>query len=66
MEGIGEGERVLAGAARDDGRKVGRVESGFEPEQRTPVEEAVCFGKRVDSNNLGICTRSGRYNDGKR
>lgn len=33
MEGIGEGERPGWGGGRDDGWKVGRVESGFEPEQ---------------------------------
>lgn len=38
---------------REDGRMVGRVESGFEREQRTPVEGTVSSGGRADSGNSG-------------
>lgn len=55
MRGTVERERVLAGATgeRMDGEWGGRVESGFEREQRTPVEGTVGSGEQVDWDNLG-------------
>lgn len=50
MGGTVERERVLAGATgeRMDGKWGGRVEIGFEREQRTPVEGTVGSGEQVD------------------
>lgn len=55
MGGTVERERVLAGAAgeRMGGKWGGRVESGFEQEQRTSVEGTGGSGEQVDWDNLG-------------
>lgn len=55
MGGTVERECVLAGAAEErmDGKWGGRAESGFEREQRTPVEGTVGSGEQVHWDNLG-------------
>lgn len=68
MGGTVERECVLAGAAEErmDGKWGGRVESGFEREQRTPVEGTVGPENKCTGIIWGISTRLGRYNDGER
>lgn len=64
MEGIGEGERP--GWARETMMRRGGVESGFEPGAKDAGGRGRLLREASGLNNLGICTRSGRYNDGKR